>query len=269
MSRTSTRGPLARTRRASVRRCVKARAIAFAILLGVAVAALTDLGIRRLCPPSAPPLQWKLRPRSAANVSLSVGQGHFPAMEFQGLWSEHMKVWSGKVPPPGSMFAGPGRSAPPRWSSLAVLTSGRRGEEMSYEGSAFGFPFRSSTREVITDAAPPGSAASRGGLRFTGVDPTYVVHDAAGYRFRAVRVRIIGALANAALWTCVFAGAYTLATGWRRHRRRGRGLCERCGYDLRGLKHQSTVPAHAATCPECGYASHAAMSLHGSPSMRP
>lgn len=46
------------------------------------------------------------------------------------------------------------------------------------------------------------------------------------------------------IWTLVALAAAPTAWLWRRDRRRKPGLCEKCGYDLRGAEH--------AVCPECG-----------------
>lgn len=227
-------------------------AIGLALLSGFVVAGIADLGVRRLCPASSSPLQWQLPPASASNFSVPIGESRLPAMEFRGLFSEHFKMWAGELPLPGSSFAGVERPSPPAWTSLDNLSSGRRGPEMAYEGSAFGLPFRSSTRESVTDAAPLAATGPDGGLRFVGMDPIYVVGDAAGYRVRAVRIRVLGSLANAALWSGVLFGLYTLAIAWRRLSRRKQVRCERCGYDLRGLNLQAGGPDGSPKCPECG-----------------
>lgn len=54
-----------------------------------------------------------------------------------------------------------------------------------------------------------------------------------------------GLLADTAFYALLFAGLHQLATWGRRARRRKRGNCAACGYDLTGL--------NSATCPECGH----------------
>lgn len=54
-----------------------------------------------------------------------------------------------------------------------------------------------------------------------------------------------GLLANLAAFSLLWALAFLALPEWRRARRRGRGLCERCRYDLCGQA--------AAGCPECGW----------------
>lgn len=227
-------------------------AIGLVFFSGLVITCVADLGIRRLCPASSHPLQWRLKPAAGENVSLPIGRRRFPAMELHGLFAQHLYVWAGEVPSTGSPFAGIERPAPPGWSSLDSLSSGRRGSEMAYEGSAFGLPFRSSTREAVTDAAPLVATGPDGGLQFIGIDPVYVVGDAAGYRVRAVRIRVLGSLANATLWSGILIGPYTMAIAWRRWLRRKKVHCERCGYDLCGLTRQAGGPAASPTCPECG-----------------
>jgi hypothetical protein len=58
-------------------------------------------------------------------------------------------------------------------------------------------------------------------------------------------------LADAVVFGIVVPSAMILSLiylwlGWRSHARRARGLCEKCGYDLRG------APATNAPCSECG-----------------
>ncbi len=54
-------------------------------------------------------------------------------------------------------------------------------------------------------------------------------------------------VANVVFYAVVFAGVSWMVGSVRRGRRRRRGRCEQCGYDLRGL-------APDSTCPECGKA---------------
>lgn len=59
---------------------------------------------------------------------------------------------------------------------------------------------------------------------------------------------VAGMALNAALYGTILLGAVSTARAVRSHRRRRRGLCGACGYDLRGL-----VPdVGGLCCPECG-----------------
>ena len=62
---------------------------------------------------------------------------------------------------------------------------------------------------------------------------------------------LVNTLFYAALWFGVFFGVAML----RRAIRRGRGRCVRCGYDLRGQRHQGTeaLRDQGIRCPECGW----------------
>lgn len=53
-----------------------------------------------------------------------------------------------------------------------------------------------------------------------------------------------GLLGDAAMWAAAWAGGLFVISALRRARRRRRGLCPSCGYDLRGTT--------GAPCPECG-----------------
>ncbi len=57
-----------------------------------------------------------------------------------------------------------------------------------------------------------------------------------------------GFMVNTLLYAGLVWGAVRCVPAWKRWRRRKRGLCEGCGYDLRGL------PSGSASCPECGRA---------------
>jgi hypothetical protein len=63
----------------------------------------------------------------------------------------------------------------------------------------------------------------------------------------------IDTLFYAAIWLTLFFGI----VGGKRAIRRKRGRCPRCGYDLRGQRHQGTEPRRheglGAGCPECGW----------------
>lgn len=54
-------------------------------------------------------------------------------------------------------------------------------------------------------------------------------------------------------WLSLFWLAGATRRVWRRVRYRRRGLCERCGYDLKGLEHAyGMAPVSGGVCPECG-----------------
>lgn len=53
-----------------------------------------------------------------------------------------------------------------------------------------------------------------------------------------------GLLANAAFWAAAWWAVLAGPAWFRRWRRAARGVCVRCGYDLRGI---------AGACPECGH----------------
>jgi len=54
-----------------------------------------------------------------------------------------------------------------------------------------------------------------------------------------------GLLGNLGVWTLAWVGVLVAVPAWCRHRRRRRGWCPQCGYDLGG--------AINAICPECGW----------------
>ena len=64
---------------------------------------------------------------------------------------------------------------------------------------------------------------------------------------------IINTLFYAAIWFGVFFGVGFV----KRAIRKKRGRCVKCGYDLRGQRHQATEASrdqgHAVGCPECGW----------------
>lgn len=98
-----------------------------------------------------------------------------------------------------------------------------------------------------------------GGIGLVGIDLKYTVTDASGFRTKATRMLTLGVIGNTAAWTCVAFGAWTAATWWRLRRRRRRGMCEHCGYDLRGLAGSAVEYKVGATCPECGGATPATL----------
>jgi hypothetical protein len=236
------------------RRCLTARTIILCAIVGLVFTALTDLGIRWLCPPSTSPLKWALPSHSVINVSVPVGEDRFPALEFRGHWADHLTVWSGRVPDPGEMFAGPERKQLPRWSSLESLSFWRRDPELAYEGSTLGLPFRSSSRETVSSDFTSPKAIAAAGIGVVGIDPIYITTDARGFRTKSTRIFTLGVLANTVAWSCVAFGAWTAVTWWRVRRRHRRGVCEHCGYDLRGLVKPAADSGGSAKCPECGNA---------------
>jgi hypothetical protein len=152
------------------------------------------------------------------------------------------------------MFAGPERERLPRWSSLESLSFWRRDRELGYEGSAFGFPFRSSSREAAWSDSPSYEAIAAAGIGVVRIDPIYITTDARGFRTKSTRIFTLGVLANTVAWSCVAFGAWTAVTWWRVRRRHRRGVCEHCGYDLRGLVKPAADSGGSAKCPECGTA---------------
>ncbi len=129
---------------------------------------------------------------------------------------------------------------PPSWGTLA---RGRAGpERMIGSDTAYGWPLPCLWYSVHGDLVGNTTVNERlvGGVRVVGVP------SARGRDFRALPLRPIwpGLALNAAAWSAVWLVLLTAPSAIRRRRRRARGLCERCGYDLAGC----TGPA----CPECG-----------------
>jgi hypothetical protein len=61
-----------------------------------------------------------------------------------------------------------------------------------------------------------------------------------------------GFLVNTVLYALLLFPLVQIPSGMRRHIRRKRGRCPKCGYDLRGQPPE-TGPAAGAGCPECGW----------------
>ncbi|HRQ72074.1 MAG TPA: hypothetical protein PLU35_03505 [Phycisphaerales bacterium] len=134
------------------------------------------------------------------------------------------------------------REPPPSWGTLA---RGRVGpESMIGSDTSYGWPLPCLWYSIHGDLAGNTIVNERliGGLPVIGV-PTSRVRD-----FRALPLRPLwpGLALNAAAWSAVWLVLLTAPGAIRRRRRRARGLCEHCGYDLAGC----TGPA----CPECGVA---------------
>jgi len=125
-----------------------------------------------------------------------------------------------------------------------------------YSETQAGWPLRAlrcrNAAEISITTGNSGMRVSR-----TGVNPLEggwelqpFTGGALGSAWRAIPLRpmlpgvIVDTLVFAAMWMVMLAGA----TALRRARRRARGACARCGYDLRssGFEH--------ARCPECGAA---------------
>ncbi len=154
----------------------------------------------------------------------------------------------------------PGRIRPPRWAStgdsgvLARLTSdppkmeagGYLRKSTRFE-VAFGWPCLSFRGGFFVFASQQPMTQHDFGPELPNVFKQEVNYQTAEPRTMPLMPMLPGLAAN----TAVYAGAWWLvvfAPGTiRRHRRRRRGACVRCGYDRRGI-------GADAACPECGAA---------------
>ena len=236
------------------RRCLTARTIILCAFIGLVFTALTDLGIRWRSAPGKSLESWILRPHSELLVVVTRKDQQFRAMTLYSTWyevlyfyardSDHHDLWRA-VPAPAAM---------PGWSYFDALARWRQDDDPLYEGFAFGFPLRSSTQESIFNMARAPTDPNVGGLGRVGLDPIYMVTDPPDFATKSTRIFTLGVLANTVAWSCVAFGAWTAVTWWRVRRRHRRGVCEHCGYDLRGLVKPAADSGGSAKCPECGNA---------------
>jgi hypothetical protein len=129
-----------------------------------------------------------------------------------------------------------------------VDAHGNTGHMMYYEESAIGWPafaFQSSGQRIGTGAD----------FRTTGVQlPMWIQKMHLGTAHLPVQAIWPGFAINtvfyAAILWLLFAAPFALRK-WRRIRR---GMCAKCGYDLRGSPHPSPLPEGEGVpvCPECG-----------------
>lgn len=128
------------------------------------------------------------------------------------------------------------------YTSSLVLSAAQGGPVIALEEEVVGWPIPSVWRACMWTL---GSGQS---YRYMG-SPAMVLGETQAVDERSVKVMPlqpagIGFLICAMFWSAVWFGPVT-AIGWgRRIRRRARGQCEQCGYDLRGNA--------SGVCPECG-----------------
>ncbi|MBI1190655.1 MAG: hypothetical protein GC200_08270 [Tepidisphaera sp.] len=129
---------------------------------------------------------------------------------------------------------------PPKWCSALSLQEPQVLQVM-YLGTTFGIPWRSSTDEEIEAPMPNAHPAE---IRWDFPDVMYVEARAPYASFRVTRVLTLGVIADVLAWGSAIAATFQVLGFARRRRRRAKGLCESCGYNLAGTTRE---------CPECGH----------------
>lgn len=81
------------------------------------------------------------------------------------------------------------------------------------------------------------------GFGYTGQQSRYQIWPGGSTKMVDVFVLVVPGWAMLILWALLFVGYTTLSHRIRQRHRLRRGLCSKCGYDLRGSEN---------TCPECG-----------------
>ena len=146
--------------------------------------------------------------------------------------------------------------APPPWGSFSHPAS-LPDFNHSGEDAAFGFPLPCLWYRVVSPLKGNVTYGGpvEGGILVSG-QPTS--RGTGNYHALPLRPIWIWLLADLALWTCCWWALLFAFSALRTSRRRRRGLCTRCAYDLRGL-------APNAPCPECGHARSPYGVVSGSP----
>lgn len=130
----------------------------------------------------------------------------------------------------------------PPWSSVAMFTRGCTGRfDISYMGSAIGWPFRMSTVESVGIEGCKSDVPS--GLSLDRSDLVYHLPRGAGWPSSVTRILGVGTTLNLVSYSCMAGLGIVLLRHLRGLRRRRLGLCRRCGYDLALM---------TPKCPECG-----------------
>lgn len=240
----------ARVREVVVRRVLRRRAVLAAVLGGVGITLAVDLTVRSFCPPDTLPQMWRIRPRRA-EVRTVV---YAPRREVTMLWfgsplAEYLMNWSGATAPVAADAPPRVPVGPPGWSSLTALAARDPHAAWSYHGAAFGFPFRSSTRETAHEVFTPMGGGAAGEWRLIGADLAHMT--VSSYGTHVQRLAMLGASADILSYAAAIGSGVAFVETIRALRRRKRGCCLWCGYDRSGL-------APGSPCPECGAATVAA-----------
>lgn len=129
----------------------------------------------------------------------------------------------------------------PWWARPIYQIAPPRGGFAAYVVFAYGWPFPCLRWRIGTRVVD----ATRGLVRRT-TEGVWILHK--GTKQSPLQLAIDplwpGLIANAAFYGTVIVGGAFALRAFRRHRRRVRGRCVSCGYDLAGV----ALPA----CPECG-----------------
>lgn len=146
-------------------------------------------------------------------------------------------------------------AGPLAWGHLAHALDEFRGGSSSVRGleEARGWPALAMAIEYTGfDAYKPARLGVEGGIALPPASSTHsqswtaaIGPDAATVRALPARPIWPGLLADTLFYAVLFAGLHQLVGWGKRARRRGRGRCAACGYDITGI-------ADDEPCPECG-----------------
>lgn len=262
------------------RKVIRWPALLGALAAGLSLAVIADLGVRRFCPPLSTFMNY--RPGASNAVPVRVEAWHRPL----GGFGARTWAWSDLDLTDAGFGAGGGGGGfglllgedgpvpqPTPIETLIVLYGTASlseleplpaflGARVRVRATRFGFPFRSSVREVVsgvnqrTPPAAEGIGVTRPGLLALSVasdwPPSANSSDAnlrragAGATAQREWVLPLGVLANTLVFACLILSFLRVPLAIRNLLRSRRGCCIACGYPSRGLG--------VATCPECGNA---------------
>lgn len=227
-------------------------AVRMASMALIAAAAMTwgcDAALRTLAGQAKEPFSWRLGKFWGCRTKASFGAQTLPGMEFHARGVDRLELHCEGEPSPAEWYSDIAASVSfplgIRHPGLlpVFLPGGRAPEGFQYERSAFGLPFRSSTRE----RAMMFDSGVREGIHMSGFSVGLIALDAGANsrRARADAIWLPGAAADVLFWTVGVSTVWLAAARCRRWNRRRRAWCVACGYDLGGL-------APGLQCPECG-----------------